>query len=65
MSQEALKEFEKAFGVWTTTGSFKNRYTQCSFEGFVSAYELQQKKITKLEMQIQELIEQQRVLCDK
>ena len=56
MNPKALKEFEKAFGVWTTTGSFKNRYTQCQLEGFASAWELQEKKIIMLEKQIQELI---------
>ncbi len=55
MRQSALKEFEKAFGVWTTTGSFKSKYTQCQFEGFVSAWELQQKKIATLEKQMQVL----------
>ena len=54
--QSALKEFEKSFGVWTTTGSFKNIYTQCQFEGFVSAWELQEKKIATLEKQMQVLI---------
>lgn len=56
MNHQALKEFEKAFGVWTTTGSFKNKHTQCQLEGFVCAWELQEKKIEILKKQIEELI---------
>ena len=34
MSDQVLKAFEEAFGVWTTNGSFKHKPTQHQLDGF-------------------------------
>lgn len=38
MSDKVLKEFEAAFGVWTTTGYFKHKPTQHQLDGFRKGY---------------------------
>ena len=40
MSDQVLKAFEEAFGVWTTTGHFKHKPTQHQLDGFRKGYSI-------------------------
>lgn len=58
MSDQVLKAFEEAFGVWTTTGHFKHKPTQHQLDGFRKGYSIAEQasadRIAQLEAELAE-----------